>query len=231
MRSFFRVALIVVLGSLLYPSPVQAADSLTLPLDTVITAEEGSVIELGRVDVDEDIAGPLCVWEASVANQESVHLGNDILMRSAGTELVLSGIEDAPDLVTTNTGSVYLADEVVVLLRMGPDEVFSGGLEVVINYSNCRPAPPTTTETTGVTEPEAPEPSGPTTAPPTIAPTTIAPTTIAPTDEPTTVAPTTEPEGPVLPVTGSRNTLPLLASGVAMIAAGAMVLRRLGVRS
>ena len=82
-----------VVSMLFGASGVWAAD-LSLPTETVIRGETGSLIELGRITVDRDLAGPLCTWQATVTNQESAHPGNDILVVSGDTTLTLSGVED-----------------------------------------------------------------------------------------------------------------------------------------
>ena len=105
---------------------------------------------------------------------------------------------------------MYLTSEVVVVLRMGPDEVFSGGLDLTIRYDQCGPAPTTTT----------PEPQGPTTVV-TKAP---VPTTVSP--APPSVAPTTAlpPAGPaILPVSGTSGLLITVAAGVALVLAGGLL--------
>jgi hypothetical protein len=186
-------------------SPASAAD-LTLPAGTVIEAAEGSLVELGRVPVDTDRAGPRCTWEASVTNQESVHPGNDILVVSGDSTLVLSDIEASAGKVTSNSGSVYLVDEVVVLLRMGPDEIFSGGLDLTIRYDSCQPEPPTTPST-------APEPEGPVTV-------DVTTSTVAPGVAVTTAPP---PAGPTtLPVSGPSSLVLTIGVGLGLIAAGAL---------
>ncbi|MEZ5379304.1 MAG: hypothetical protein R2733_22585 [Acidimicrobiales bacterium] len=218
------VALLGMALVMLQPAMVAAAD-LTLPTDTVVYAEPGSMIELGRVPVDTERAGPLCTWQASVTNQNSAHPGNDIVITSGESELVLADVEATEGKVTTNTGSAYLVDEVVVTLRMGPDGVFSGGLDLTIRYDQCTTtttAPPTTAPPAPTTTEGDLEPLGPTvtTAPPDTAPAT--PSTAAP----TTSAPTTtvdiEPAGPVLPITGGNRSQPLLATGLALVGLGAV---------
>ncbi len=221
-------------ASLVFAPGVGASD-LTLPTDTVIYADEGSLIELGRVPVDTSQAGPLCTWEASVTNQNSTHPGNDVIVRSGDSELLLADVEATEGKVTTNSGSVYLADEVVVTLRMGPDGVFSGGLDLTIRYDTCtHPEATTTTELVEI-EPAGPTTELPTTVPtttaaPTTAPaTTVPPTTLVPAAAPPTTAVEIAPAGPVLPVTGSQSTLPLVAGGGGMIlfgSAGLVAARR-----
>lgn len=221
--------LAAVLLGVVAASPAGAQD-LVLPTDTVIYAEAGSVVELGHVPVDASAAGPLCTWEISATNQSSAHPGNDIIVTSGDDSLILADVESSEGKVSATSGSVYLADEVVVTLRMGADGVFSGGLDLTIRYDSC------TTPTTAPPETAPPEEPVPeTTVPPTTAaPSTEAPPTTAPDLEPEPLGPeVTEPAqpqgtaapapaGPVLPVTGSNTPLPLAAGGISMLAAGAL---------
>lgn len=222
-------AIIATLALLIFSLAPAGADGLSLPVDTVVVAAEGSLIELGRLPVDGELAGPLCVWSATVINQSSVHFGNDILVRSGDSTLVLSGVEDSEMKTTTNSGSAYLADEVIIELRMGPDGVFSGGLDLTIDYSSCQETTTTTTmdaivvEPIGPTATTAPAPAGPTTA----ELTTTTTTATAPVQPSTTiaVAPAQQPIEPILPVTGSREALPLAFSGLALIGLGIALTR------
>lgn len=202
-----------------------SADGLSFPITTVIEATPGSVIEIGRMVLDIELAGPDCTWTATAVNQESAHTGNDIIISSGGQELVLDGVEDAAGKVTSGSGSAYLVDEVLVSLRMGPDGVFSAGIDLTITYDEgCQPVPVTTTTGVAPTTTLAPttetmpevEPQGPTTAPPA----TAVPTTAAP---PTTVAPAAE---PVLPITGAPWLSLLTTLGTAMVVAGFAITRR-----
>ncbi len=199
-------------ATLLGAAPALAAD-LSLPIDTVVTADEGALIELGRIPVDSGLAGPLCVWEASVTNQDSAHPGNDIVITSGGTTLVLADIEATPGKVTTNSGSVHLADEVVVTLRMGPDGIFSGGLDVDIRYDQCRQTttvPPVVEVTTVPPVTTAPPPAGPVVS--------VTTTTTAAVAATVTTAP--PPAGPVLPVSGPSQVPALVGGGVSLILVG-----------
>lgn len=252
MRTLTRALIaLVVLAALVLSSPGAAAaqsDGLTIPSGTVIYGQEGDVVELGRIPVDQSLAGPLCTWSATATNQASTHPGSDILIESNGTTLVLADVEATPNKVTTNSGSVALASEVVVSIRLGPDGRFSGRMIVTIDYSNCPPETTTTTEATTTTEStEAPEPeTTETTAAPSTESTeaTVTDSTEAPVTEPTepagpvvsqseptttatTAAPTstqtTEAAAPTtdtLPVTGSSLTTTLAMFGALLLLAG-----------
>ncbi len=223
-------ALIAGFAIMLLTPTVAAADGLSLPVETVIRAGEGSVIELGRITVDTGLAGPLCTWSASVMNQESVHPGNNIVVRSGETELLLAGVEDAELKVTSNTGSVYLADEVVVELIMGPDEVFSGGLELTIDYTSCQ-EPTTTTTTPPVVEPDVSVDNSTEVTTGDSTEVTVDDSTVesvapaGPTTIETTTTVAVEVAAPILPVTGNQGLLPLVSVGFALLAAGAMMVR------
>ncbi len=217
-----------VLGLVLVMAPAAGAVDLELPVDTVIVAEPGTVIELGRVPVDTGLAGPLCTWEASVTNQTSVHLGNDIVVRSGDSELVLADIESEADKTTTNSGSAYLSDAVVVSLRMGPDGIFSGGLAITIRYDQCTPVTTAPPVTAAPSTPAPPTTALPTTAPPTTA--AIEPEPLGPQfGQPTTTTvlattvTATEAAAPVLPVTGNRSWRPWVTTGSALIGLGAVL--------
>lgn len=218
-------------------------DGLTIPASTVISGNAGDVIELGRIPVDTARAGPLCTWQATVMNQTSVHPNTDILLESNGTTLVLADVEAVPNKVTSNSGSVFLADEVVVSVRLGPLGLFSGRMEVTIDYSKCQPtttstststtelSPVTTAEvsTTQSTTESTPTPTSPTvveTSTETTEDTQVegpevsaTDTTVVSTTAETTVT-TTATASEDLPVTGSSFTLPLFVAGTVILAAG-----------
>jgi uncharacterized surface anchored protein len=245
-RSTFVVLLIVTMAITIFTTGrVSSAqdDTLNIPANTVIRGTPGDVVELGRIPVDSSRAGPLCTWQATVTNQTSVHPNSDILLESNGTTLVLADVEATPNKITSNSGSVWLADEVVVSVRLGPAGLFSGRMVVRIDYSNC---PPETTGTTqGVSTTQAVSTTETTQAPttPTVVETSTATTedtqvegpevsatdtsvvsttaeTVAP---PTTAAPSTT-GTEELPVTGSELTIPLLVSGSLILAAGLVLI-------
>ena len=141
MRRLFLIPTLVVavMMAIIATGSVSSAqgDGLTVPASTVIRGNAGDVIELGRIPVDTARAGPLCTWQATVMNQTSVHPNTDILLESNGTTLVLADVEAVPNKVTSNSGSAFLADEVVVSVRLGPLGLFGGRMEVTIDYSKC----------------------------------------------------------------------------------------------
>lgn len=215
-----------------FASPVSGRD---LTVDTTyVWADPGTHVELGRAPVSGVPASgdAVCTWTATAtsSNQHSVHPGNDIVVSSGATSIVLSGVEDVAGGAVTGSATGVLGDELVATLVVGPDGVFSGGVTVTAAVVSCtspttEPAvtePPTTEPVTTepvTTEPPATvAPSGPTTAPTTAVPTTAVPTTAVPTTA-VVVAPTT-PALTELPVTGPGATAALAAVGVSLLAAG-----------
>ena len=115
-----------------------------IPIDTVVRADEGSITLLETETTPSELVGSTCVGIAVAGNQESVHPNNDLIIASGGASVVLEDVEREPNVVTDATGSITLGETVSVSLRMGPDEVFSGGLLIEIG-GNCTPVTTTTT--------------------------------------------------------------------------------------
>lgn len=128
--------------------PPALAVEIDISIDTVVTADEGSITLLATTDVPPDLIGSSCVGVAKAINQPSVHPGNDLIIASGDGSIVLADVEREAGLTTTTEGVLTLGPTVTVSLRMGSDGVFSAGLIVSIG-DEC--TPPTTTTTT--TEP------------------------------------------------------------------------------
>lgn len=229
------------------------SDDLTLPTSTVITGDPGDVVELGRLPVDMSLAGPLCTWTATVRNQSSTHPDSDVLVESNGTTLVVSDVEGTPNKVSSNSGSVSLASEVVVSIRLGPDGLFSGGLDLTISYSSCGPTTTVAVATTTVADVTTTADVSTTSEPPQTTPTTSEPaTTTAPepstadtqvagpdvsaddststtaspaTTVETTTTTTATVDTAVLPVTGNGLTMPFAAAGIVLLGSGLAITR------
>ncbi len=199
--------------------PAARAAAIEVSIDTVVRAEEGSITALATTDTPPDLIGMSCLGVATATNQPSVHPRNDLIVTSGDSSMVLKDVERAPGAITTAESLLSLGPIVTVSLRMGPDEVFSGGL--VLTIDEC--TPPTTTTTTTTTEPPT---TTTTTEPPTTEPptTTIAATTI--TRPPQTTVP------PTLPNTGvSQEKLTgigvagfvFFLSGIALLSVAAQI--------
>jgi hypothetical protein len=158
--------------------------SIGIPLDTVVRGAAGSEHVLASEEVPPDLVGSECRVAASAINQESIHPGNDLVISSNGDQLVLEDVEGEAFGERAVEGSLTLGVELTVTLVMGPDGVFSAGMEVEVR---C-PTPETTTTT---------EPTMTTTTIDAATTTTTAPettTTVMVSETTTTTTETTVPE-------------------------------------
>jgi len=128
--------------------PAALAVEISISIDTVVTADEGTITVLATADIPPELIGSSCTAAAKAVNQPSVHPGNDLIVASGEGSIVLADVEREAGATTTTEGTLTLGPTVTVSLRMGPDARFSAGLVVTIG-EDC--TPPTTTTTT--TEP------------------------------------------------------------------------------
>lgn len=194
---------------------------ISIPIDTVVRAQEGSTTQLATAEVPAEFADHSCEVRAHAENQESVHEGNDLLVQSGTSSVILADVESEPNRVTEAQQDLLLAEVITVSLVMGPDKVFSAGIDVVVE---CFAAETTTTTEATTTTAEV-KPTEVTTS------TTLATTTTAevkPTEVTTTQAPTSttieaEVKGTeVLPFTGSDDDL-LALLAVGLLATGGLL--------
>lgn len=137
---------LLVIGLFVIAGTASGSDiDIVIPIETRIHALEGSETLVGGPVETGDLAGLECEVKATAQNQDSVHLGNNLLVKSNGSAVVLEGVEDSANAVIEAEGTLVLGEEVVVVLVMGPDEVFSAGITVLID---CAETTTTTTSTT-----------------------------------------------------------------------------------
>ncbi len=220
-----RVGLGALAGLLFMQAPA-AADhgDISLPIDTVVQAGEGEVVQLAQTTVASELVGAVCSWDLHSENQESVHPGNDLILTTGGSQSVISGVEDVANQALSASGSVELGSTIVVSLRMGPDQVFSAGISVEVVCEESAPAvePETTTGTT------PPASVTPTTEAPAVAGVVV--TTPAAPSATVAAAPAVASQGAALAATGvSPVTGWLVASAAALLLAGSLFWR-LGAR-
>ena len=196
---------------------------ISIPIDSVLRAPENSVTLVASAPVPGDFQGVACVAAVEVDNQQSEHDGNDLIVASGGTSGLIEDFESEAFGVRTVEIPLTLGSTVDVSLRMGPDEISSGGVFITIDCT--QPIPPTTVPAT--TEPPTTEP--PTTEPPEAGPGTTVPETVAPTT--TVVAalppggggaatpPAGDPSG-TLPATGVSGTTWAAMIATALLGAG-----------
>ena len=182
---------------------------IPIPITTIVRAPEGSVTELESRAVPEQFVGQSCGAVAVSANQDSVHPGNDLVISSNGSSVTLLNVEGESGGNVEASGRLVLGSQILVSLVMGEDEVFSAGMNVVIDCAAL--------ETTTTTIPDEVSPTVVTTVPPEVLPEVV--TTV-----PTEVAPT-EALPSTLPFTGAESdelaliALALFGTGVLFLVA------------
>ena len=107
-----------------------AAEIITIPVDTVVRGPEGSVHVLAGAAVPADRVGNRCSVHAISQNQESVHPNSDLIVASGGSSVTLFDVEREGGGRTDGTGMLTLGETVAIEIRLGADEVFSGGFIV-----------------------------------------------------------------------------------------------------
>ena len=161
---FVVVALGLTLG--LAATAAGAEEGLTVPIDTVVRTEPGVETLLASMPVDASLVGAQCDVAIDAHNQESVHPGNDLVVRSGESSAVLANVEGQSGADTTASAELVLGESLTVSLVMGSDGVFSGGFDLAFDcgsgstgsetsvpVSTTAAEPTTTTEVTSTTEP------------------------------------------------------------------------------
>lgn len=110
----------------------------TIPIEIVVRAPEGSLTQVASEDVPSEVVGQECQVSSIGTNRQSVHPGNDLLIESGDSQVVLPNVESVAGGTVTADGTLILGSTITVTLRMGPDEVFSAGFDVVVD---CEPHP------------------------------------------------------------------------------------------
>ena len=118
---------------------VQAAEpQINIPIDTVIRGDVNSMHVLEKQDVDRNLIGNTCKVYATAKNQHSVHPGNDLIISSNSSSVVLKNVEREANGLTTANGNLILGNKLAVTLKLGQDKVFSGGMTVKLE---CKEPP------------------------------------------------------------------------------------------
>ena len=169
---------LAIIGVLLLAGPVLAQSStIVIEVSGINRGDAGGVITVASVAVDPGLVGWVCSGTAQTENNASEHRDNDFILTSGASSTEILDWEAVAGEITNSSGTLVLGDSIRVDLRLGPAEVSSGGVRIVLT---CSPPPPPETTTTTVPETTT------TVAPPT--------TTTAPPAETTTEPP---PEGGV----------------------------------
>lgn len=151
------LALLAVTAAFLFIGvPAAMAVEINISIDTVVTADEGTITVLATADIPAELIGSSCTATAEAINQPSVHPGNDLIIASGDGSIVLANVEREAGVATKTEGTLTLGPTVTVSLRMGPDARFSAGLVVTIGDDCTPPTTTTTTEPTTTTTTEPP---------------------------------------------------------------------------
>ena len=146
MKRMVALALVVMLLGV----GAASAATISIPLGTVIRADEGSVTLITEQVTPDGLAGQVCNVDVEADNNSSVHPDNDVIVDSANTVTVFD-VEAAPGTVIPADGLLTLGDTITVSLRMGSDRVFSADGLLVLNCSPPKTTTSTTTSTTSTT--------------------------------------------------------------------------------
>ncbi len=180
MRKTIKVIVsILVIALALGVADAALAQSASVSIDTIKRGPEGAAMTLREPVTPESLGlevGASCNVSAVGFNQESPHDGNNVEVGDASAFVTLIDVESEPGKTTIAAGVLVLPPLISFVLRMGPDEVYSGGLSVVFD---CPETPTTTTPTTTTTTPNV-SPTTTTTTPQTTTTTTTPPPVDAP---------------------------------------------------
>jgi hypothetical protein len=145
-----------------------AEDVIVIPIDTVVFGPAGSVTSIASAPVPEEFQGSDCTANVRLGNQESVHLGNDLIVESGGSSAVVEDVESEPFGTTGATVPLTLGETVDVSLRFGADGIWSPAASVIGIDCPVPAAPPTTepAPTTTVVESQPPAANPPAAQPP-----------------------------------------------------------------
>jgi hypothetical protein len=131
------IVAIATLGALLVAVPALAADeTISISIDGIVRGDEGDIVEVAGAPVDAHLAGARCLAGSVQTDEGSTHPNNDYLLSSAGTSAVISNFEAAAGAMVAMQGAITLGESIKVELRLGPDEVSSGGFVITLT---CTP--------------------------------------------------------------------------------------------
>jgi hypothetical protein len=176
---------VALLASSVLAASVKAQDGqIVIEVDGITRGPAGSIVTIATHAVDPGLIGAICTGTAQTGNNASEHPNNDFILTSGTSMTVIPDWERTAGATVTTTMDLVLGESIIVELRMGPDRVSSGRVDIVLSCS--QPEPTTTTSTTTVSPTT-------TTSPPVATTTTAPPPTVTTTEAPPQVSNTTEP--------------------------------------
>ena len=177
-RVYKTIMVIAIVAGIILIAEIAIAQP-PVSIDTIKRAPEGAAVSLREPTTPESLGlevGAVCSVSAVGFNQSSPHLNDDVQVGDASAFVTLADVEAYPDKMTEADGVLVLPALISYVLIMGPDGIYSGGLNVIFD---CPETPTTTAPTTTTTTPDE-SPTTTTTPPQTTTSTTSPPPVDAP---------------------------------------------------
>ena len=125
--------------------PADATD-ISIPFDDLVFGQPGSTVDIATVDVSAEMVGLTCHLAVLAENQSSVHIGNDLIVSTGGSQAVIFGVEDTPNGGTSETYEMVVGPTILVQLRIGQDGMSSLGFD--LSFDCVEPVVEATTTST-----------------------------------------------------------------------------------
>lgn len=124
--------------------PADASD-ISIPFDDLVFGQPGSTVTIASADVSAEMVGRTCHLVVVAENQSSVHIGNDLIVSTGGSQAVIFGVEDTPNGGTSETYEMVVGPTILVQLRIGQDGMSSLGFD--LSFDCLEPVVEATTST------------------------------------------------------------------------------------
>ena len=142
-RITIGLLLVFFISSFLFiAADARGAATVSVPLDTTVSGNEGEIKSVRDPVPVADLnakVGWICDVSVVTGNPSSAHPFNDLMVGSNGDQVVASDVEEFSGKVTQATGTLILGSTVTFDLLLGPDEIFSGGMDVEFECSPTGP--------------------------------------------------------------------------------------------
>lgn len=140
LRSVSVIVLTLIVSALNVPAAEAQVLQIDIPIDSDIHVEDFSTVVITTVDVPPEAIGAECTATSFGVNQESTREGNDILIDSGSSQVVIPNVEALENSVVAGQGTLTLGTEIVVSMTLESGR-FSGGLLVTIECELATPQP------------------------------------------------------------------------------------------
>ena len=140
MRVFVRLLMVVALATAMLYATIGTTASQTgtgtvdfVATLTLATAKGpvGSEHVVATFDVPAEFQGQTCPTRFAPQNNESEHPGNDLILESAGGQIVLEDVEAIAGEVTQGSGNITLGPQLIVTMVLGSDANPAAGSQSV----------------------------------------------------------------------------------------------------